>query len=57
MMTVRRILFKLPHQTQAARIDALCPAVRTRAMLQQILDGKIDSPAQLTAFAELKSRQ
>jgi hypothetical protein len=48
-------IVKLPHQSQAARIDAPFAAVRTRALLQQILDGKIDSPAQLTAFAELKS--
>jgi hypothetical protein len=50
-------IVKLPHQTQTARIDSPFAAVRTRALLQQILDGKIDSPAQLTAFAELKSSQ
>jgi hypothetical protein len=50
-------IVKLPHQTQPARIDTPFAAVRTRAMLQQIFDGKIRSPAELAAFAELKSSQ
>jgi hypothetical protein len=50
-------IVKLPHQRQPARIDTPFAAVRTRAMLQQILDGRIQSPAELAAFAELKSGQ
>ena len=48
-------IVKLPHQNQAARIDTPFAAVRTRAMLQQILDHKIESPAELAAFAQSSS--
>jgi hypothetical protein len=48
-------IVKLAHQSQAASIDTPFAAVRTRAMLQQILDGKIQTPAELAAFAQTSS--
>jgi hypothetical protein len=47
-------IVKLPHQSQGARIDTPFPAVRTRALFQQLFDGKIQTPAELAAFAESK---
>jgi hypothetical protein len=48
-------IVKLPHQKVPARIDAHFPAVKTRRMLVEIMDGKIQTPAELAEFAELES--
>lgn len=44
-------IVKLPHQTEAARIETPFSAVRTRALLQGILNGSIRSVAELADFA------
>jgi len=45
-------IVKLPHQSEAARVDAPFAATRTRALFDGILDGSIRSAAELSAFAE-----
>ena len=43
-------IVKLPHQTEAAKVEASFPAVRTRALLDGILDGRIRTVPELTSF-------
>jgi len=44
-------IVKLPYQTEAAKIEIPFSAVRTRALLQGILDGSIRSAPELADFA------
>jgi hypothetical protein len=44
-------IVKLPYQTQGTKIDGPFPALRTRALLQGILNGGVRSSADLAAFA------
>jgi hypothetical protein len=44
-------IVKLPHQEEAAKIDSPFAAVRTRALLDGLLDGSIRSSAELARFA------
>jgi hypothetical protein len=50
-------IVKLPYQTQGTRIDTRFPALRTRALLQEILNGRIHSSADLAAFANQTKAQ
>ena len=43
-------LVKLPHQTTATRIDTPFAALRTRALFDQVLARKIETPQQLAAW-------
>ncbi len=45
-------MVKLPGQTTAARVDSVYHAVHTRALLDDLLTNKINSPADLTAWAQ-----
>jgi Sulfatase len=43
-------ILKLPHQQQAARIDAPYPATRTRALIDALMDQRIKSPQDLEGW-------
>lgn len=44
-------LLKLPHQTAIARVDTVYDAIHTRALLDQLLEGRLGSPGDVAAFA------
>lgn len=45
-------IVKLPHQTEAARVESSFAAVKTRALLGGLVDGSIRSVSELVDFAE-----
>lgn len=47
-------IVKLPYQNTPARIDEPFPALRTRALLNEVIAGKITCPSDLAAFAKLQ---
>jgi hypothetical protein len=50
-------IVKLPYQTQGTKIDTPFSALRTRALLQKILSGRIRSSADLAAFVNTAQAQ
>jgi len=50
-------IVKLPYQTQGTKIDTPFSALRTRALLQKILSGQIQSSADLEAFVNTAKTQ
>jgi hypothetical protein len=49
-------IVKLAHQSTAARIDTLFPALRTRDLLDNLLTGRISTPQQLESWAQQKTQ-
>jgi len=50
-------IVKLPYQNQPAHIDVPFPATSTRALIQQLVGGRITSSAQLADFAASVSQK
>lgn len=48
-------IVKMPQQNQPLRIETSFPAIRTRALLQGVLNGRIRSTGDLSAFVNEKS--
>jgi hypothetical protein len=45
-------LVKLPHQHRAATVETEFHAVRTRALVDELMEGRIESPEQLQSWAD-----
>ncbi|MEO6982154.1 MAG: hypothetical protein ABI072_03455, partial [Edaphobacter sp.] len=50
-------IVKLPQQPEAARIDPAFAAIHTRALLDALIDNKIQSPADLSTWASRQTHQ